>query len=101
MGSFESVHDRRVVGSLAMFDRMIFKGQLMRLYHPGGVRVLLWNLGYPLTQFALWTKAATEALCVHAQRTAEEAGRPTCTWSTPPRGTRARPGRTWHGDRRA
>ncbi|MFN2506704.1 MAG: hypothetical protein ABR540_21240 [Acidimicrobiales bacterium] len=76
MGNFESVHGDRVVGSLAMFDRMIFKGHLMRLYRPDGVRVLLWNLGCPLTKFAEWTKAATEALCVHAQHTAQEAGRP-------------------------
>ena len=76
MGSFESVHGRRVVGSLAMFDRMIFKGHLMRLYRPDGVRVMLWNLGSPLTQFGAWTKAATEALCVHAQETAKAAGRP-------------------------
>ncbi len=76
MGSFESVHDGRVVGSLAMFDRMIFKGHLMRLYNPGGVQAFLWNLGVPLTRFGEWTKAATEALCKHAQRSAEEAGRP-------------------------
>ena len=76
MAKFEAVHGDRVVGSLAMFDRMIFRGHLMRLYRPGGVRVMLWNLGCPLTQFSVWTKAATEALCVHAQRSAEAAGRP-------------------------
>lgn len=71
MAMFESVHRDRVVGSLAMFDRMTFKGHLMRLYRPGGVRVMLWNLGCPLIQLSVWTKAATEALCVHAQRSAE------------------------------
>ena len=59
-----------------MFDRMIFKGHLMRLYHPDGVRVFLWNQDVPLTRFADWAKKTTEALCVHAQRSAEEAGRP-------------------------
>jgi hypothetical protein len=59
-----------------MFDRMIFKGHLMRLYRPGGVRVMLWNLGCPLTKFGEWAKAATEALCLHAQHVAEAAGRP-------------------------
>lgn len=29
MGSFESVHSQRVVGSLPMFDRMIFRGHLL------------------------------------------------------------------------
>lgn len=76
MGKFESVHSGRVVGSLAMFDRMIFRGHLMRLYNPGGVQAFLWNQGVPLTEFGAWAKATTEALCVHAQRTAEEAGRP-------------------------
>jgi hypothetical protein len=59
-----------------MFDRMIFKGHLLRLYHPGGVQAFLWNLGVPLTRFGEWAKATTEALCVHAQRAAAEAGRP-------------------------
>lgn len=31
MGTFEDTHRRRIVGSLAMFDRMIFKGHLSRL----------------------------------------------------------------------
>jgi hypothetical protein len=59
-----------------MFDRMIFKGHLLKLYRPGGVRVMLWNLGCPLTRFGEWAKAATEELCLHAQRTAEATGRP-------------------------
>ncbi len=74
--SFESVHGGRVVGSLAMFDRMIFRGHLLRLYHPGGVQAFLWNQGVPLTRFGEWAKSTTEALCVHARRSAEEAGRP-------------------------
>jgi hypothetical protein len=41
MASFESIHQSRVVGSLAMFDRMIFKGLLLRLYHPGGAGLLV------------------------------------------------------------
>ncbi len=27
MGAFEDLHRKRITGSLAMFDRMIFKGQ--------------------------------------------------------------------------
>jgi hypothetical protein len=34
MGVFENVHRDRITGSLAMFDRMIFKGHLSRLYKP-------------------------------------------------------------------
>ena len=76
MSSFAKLHGQRITGELTMFDRMIFKGHLTKLYHPGGVRVFLWNQGVPLTGFGAWAKSATEALCVHAQRMAEEAGRP-------------------------
>ena len=48
MGTFEALHRDRVTGSLAMFDRMIFKGYLSGLYKrdavlpvdPGGVQGL-------------------------------------------------------------
>lgn len=32
MGAFEELHAERITGSLAMYDRMIFKGHLSRLY---------------------------------------------------------------------
>ena len=38
VGAFEELHADRVVGSLAMFDRMIFKGYLTRLYPRENVR---------------------------------------------------------------
>ena len=38
VGEFEDVHRSRVTGSLAMFDRMIFKGHLSRLYKQDGAR---------------------------------------------------------------
>ncbi|MGH9920336.1 MAG: hypothetical protein ACRD6W_15895 [Nitrososphaerales archaeon] len=76
MSASEDIHAAKVIGSLAMFDRMIFKGHLLRLYHPGGVQAFLWNQGVPLTRFAQWAKETTEALCVHAQNSAAEAGRP-------------------------
>ncbi len=76
MRSFEDVHADRIVGTLTMFDRMIFKGHLSRLYAPGALRALLWELGYPLTDFARYATAATEELTVNAKRLAAEAGRP-------------------------
>jgi hypothetical protein len=76
VGTFEDVHHRRITGSLAMFDRMIFKGHLMRLYGPGGVQAFLWAQGVPLTRFGAWAKTTTDALCLHAKHSAEEAGRP-------------------------
>jgi hypothetical protein len=35
MGAFEDIHRESVIGSLTMFDRLIFKGHLSRLYKPG------------------------------------------------------------------
>ena len=43
MGAFENVHRDRIAGSLAMFDRMIFKGHLSRLYKQNGARCFLWS----------------------------------------------------------
>ena len=76
MSDFEDIHASRLLGSLTMFDRMIFKGHLLRLYHPGGVQAFLWNQGVALTGFARWATKTTEELCLHARRSAEEAGRP-------------------------
>jgi len=76
MGAFEDVHQSHITGSLAMFDRMIFKGHFLRLYHPGGVQAFLWNQGVPLIGFAEWAKTTTEALRQHAEHSAAEAGRP-------------------------
>lgn len=59
-----------------MFDRLIFKGHLNRLYAPGAVRVLLWSQGVPLKNFAAYVKEATNALVAHADSVAAEAGRP-------------------------
>ena len=36
MGVFEDLHRDRITGSLAMFDRMIFKGRLTGLYKENG-----------------------------------------------------------------
>lgn len=76
MGAFEDVHRSRILGSLAMFDRMIFRGHLTRLYNPGAMRALLWTQGYPLKEFSRYAQAATEKITLNAKRIAEEAGRP-------------------------
>ena len=36
MGVFEDLHRDRIYGSLAMYDRMIFKGRLTGLYKENG-----------------------------------------------------------------
>jgi hypothetical protein len=76
MSVFEDIHAARVEGSLAMFDRVIFRGHLRSFYKPGAVRVFLWEQGVPLTGFGSWAKKATDAICDRALVIAAEAGRP-------------------------
>jgi hypothetical protein len=76
VNAFEDMHRDQVLGSLAMFDRLIFKGHLNRLYASGAVRAFLWGQGTPLTDFAAYVKDATQALLDHAERMAADAGRP-------------------------
>ncbi len=45
MGVFEDLHRDRITGSLAMFDRMIFKGRLTALYKQNGAKCFLWTQG--------------------------------------------------------
>jgi hypothetical protein len=76
VSAFEIVHQDRVVGKLACFDRMIFKGHLTRFYPPGGLKGFLDRQGVLLTAFAPYAKSMSEALKAHAQSVAAGAGRP-------------------------
>jgi hypothetical protein len=76
MSVFEDIHAARVRGSLAMFDRVIFRGHLRNFYKPGSVRVFLWEQGVPLTGFGQWAKTATDAICDNAHAIASAPGRP-------------------------
>jgi hypothetical protein len=76
VNAFEDLHGEQVLGSLTMFDRLIFKGHLNRLHASGSLRAFLWSQGTPLTQFAAYVKEATQTLLDHAERMAAEAGRP-------------------------
>ena len=76
MGAFEDLHRDRIMGSLAMFDRMIFKGHLSRLYKQDAARCFLWSQGVALKDFTPYAKATTERIANNARRLATEAGRP-------------------------
>jgi hypothetical protein len=76
MGAFEDVHRDRVMGSLAMFDRMIFKGHLTALYKQDGARCFLWSQGVALKDFTAYAKATTERIANNARKLASDAGRP-------------------------
>ena len=51
MGVFEDLHRDRIIGSLAMYDRMIFKGRLTALYKENGAKCFLWTQGVALKDF--------------------------------------------------
>jgi hypothetical protein len=76
MGAFEDVHHQRVTGSLAMFDRMIFKGHLTALYKRDGARCFLWSQGVALKDFTAYAKATTERIANNARKLVTDAGRP-------------------------
>lgn len=59
-----------------MFDRLIFKGYLSRLFRPGSLRAWLWSQGVPITGFGAYVKTATEELVANAERVAADSGRP-------------------------
>lgn len=76
MGAFEDLHRDRVTGSLAMFDRMIFKGHLSALYKQDGARCFLWSQGVALKDFTAYAKATTERIANNARKLVTDAGRP-------------------------
>lgn len=76
MGSFEDLHRDRIAGSLAMFDRMIFKGRLTGLYKQDGARCFLWSQGVALRDFTAYAKATTERIANNARKLVTDAGRP-------------------------
>jgi hypothetical protein len=93
--TFEDVRHDRITGSLTMFDRLIFKGHLTRLYAPGAVQAMLWSRGVPIIRFAAYVKEVTDALIAHAERIAAEAGRPSIYLARPRSGITAARRRTW------
>jgi hypothetical protein len=76
MGVFEDLHRDRITGSLAMYDRMIFKGRLTGLYKQNGAKCFLWTQGVALTDFTAYAKWTTARIADNARGLAEAAGRP-------------------------
>ena len=56
MGVFEDLHQDKIHGSLAMYDRMIFKGRLTGLYKRNGAKCFLWTQGVALKDFTPYAK---------------------------------------------
>ena len=76
MGAFEELHQRQITGSLAMYDRMIFKGHLTALFKQDGARCYLWSQGVALKDFTPYAKATTAQIADHCRALVTSAGRP-------------------------
>jgi hypothetical protein len=95
MGSFEDVHADRIVGTLTMFDRMIFKGHLTRLFAPGAISAMLWEQGFPLKEFTRYATSTTERLTDNPVASRLTPAGLTSIWITPAPAGQCRPKRTW------
>jgi len=76
MGVFEYLHRDRITGSLAMYDRMIFKARLTGLYKQNGAKCFLWTQGVALKDFTPYAKWTTARIEDNVRGLAAAAGRP-------------------------
>jgi len=76
MTKFESLHHDRVLGSIKTFDRLIFKGHLLRFFPKGRFSCFLWRQNVRLKDFKHYVPKVTEKIKVHVLGLAKQAGRP-------------------------
>jgi hypothetical protein len=73
--AFIEGHQDSIVGVLATFDRIIFKGHLTSFFPRGAFSRFLWRQGVLLKNFKPYVEKATATLKAHAKQFAEEHGR--------------------------
>lgn len=83
METFLSIHQDEIVGTLSMFDRMIFKGSLTGLFPKGAFGAYLWRKGVLLKDFGDFVQKRTQELKAHIEGLAEQAGQPVQYLSSP------------------
>jgi hypothetical protein len=66
MDTFLSIHQDSLLGSLATFDRMIFKGHLTMLYPNGAFARLLSRQGMLLKEFKPHVEGGSQKIKQHA-----------------------------------
>ena len=76
MEPFLSIHQDDIVGTLSMFDRMIFRGHLTKFFPKGAFGAFLWRQGVLLKDFGTYAQQSTQTLKAHIAGLAQEAGRP-------------------------
>jgi hypothetical protein len=76
METFLSIHQGEIVGTLSMFDRMIFKGHLTGFFPKGAFGVFLSRQGVLLKDFGKYAQQSTQTLKTHIEGIGQEAGCP-------------------------
>lgn len=76
MEQFLSIHQAAIVGTLTMYDRIIFKGYLSRLFMGNSFARFLTGQGVLLKEFSAYVQKTTEELKAEVKSLAQEAGRP-------------------------
>jgi len=76
MKRFLKRHESRIVGMIAGFDRVLFRGTLRSISYPEGLYGFLCKHGVLLKDFGEFSLKLSRAVKAHAQALAEESGRP-------------------------
>lgn len=76
MERFMKRHDDRIVGIIAGFDRMVFRGTLMALAYANGMGRYLWKHKVAYKDFGAFAQKLSDRIRAHAERVAQEQGRP-------------------------
>ena len=76
MKTFLSIHQDSIIGTLTMYDRIIFKGHLTGLFPDGAFSRFLSSQDVLRKDFKPYVEARTQKLKEQAQQIAREAGRP-------------------------
>lgn len=73
--TFESIHEKDILGKLTCVDRMIFNGYLNRFFNDGMAQYLSMQ-GVLLKDFGRYAEKVTDSIKEHALKIAADAGRP-------------------------
>jgi hypothetical protein len=76
MERFLKRHRDRIMGSIAGFDRLLFRGSLLSICHRNGMDKFLGSQGVLYKNWAAFVQRISARIKAQAQRIAQEAGRP-------------------------
>ena len=76
MKRFLERHRDRIIGTLAGFDRMLFRGTLRSITHVSGLEIFLYSQRVLMKDFGSYVVRLSERLVEHAKQLASKAGRP-------------------------